>query len=393
MSFALPELVLRMVEDASVGKIVSVVGVGFIFAVALALVISSLVGVSIMPIDRLHSLVDERERQLESAQRLDKVAAGYSECVTRHLDLKLADSGPDCSFDVGSPGSISEPRTKDVLLAESVGLNLDLVLVELQERLRRQKAGLEQISANLKVSNPVAVNAQIKQRREIDRRRELTAQYETTVSKLVALRGEAKSGQAALRQRITEATSISNNIAVLGSHVTALLVFSVLLGVVVAQVSRLYIMAIDYQQNSAAMSDKRVQLSPERRLERQRLIATKFRYAEASFNLVLPIVLLGHGLSNYLRSWQIIPAGLEAANRIQPGSSAFVQGWLAEDAAVYVITLGCTVIAILLFFSAFRTYLSFRRKDELLMGLINQADSSGRADTSAGADGGKNAPV
>jgi hypothetical protein len=427
MNFVLPQLLERIFEDAGSGKIVSVVGVGLLLALAIGFRTSTEFGISLMPIDTAALTWERGSEALRHREALT--------CFVRAETAASAAHDTDCnalipweppepidgqeSDDLESECAATTKPTRrtvvDILRdpplvpdAEHDGTARALqARITLLDRCLAPATGRkERLSAALDAASGAARDLLRPQLDELDGRIRFLEKQRTVTASLKEVYESYGETLRTITDEVRNAAELKANLDRLGAHVGALIVLSVLLGVITAQIARLALYLTDWihdvraprsdperdgterpdpaavpergrsgDGSSILPSEERsrriVQLSPEQKLERQRLISTKLRYAESSLNLVLPVLALGWAGAEYVETWRI------AAD----GSPLRIAG---------------TGIALLLAWSAILTYRSFRRKDsELLRGAFTPViplREPGKVDPSRGADGTRNAP-
>jgi hypothetical protein len=155
-----------------------------------------------------------------------------------------------------------------------------------------------------------------------------------------------------LRNQTIDARSLELNLTSLATHTSGVLAISVVLGVVLSQVSRLVFVRLLYDRLLGAKSRR----PPARMLsneEREQLVTSYYRYVEGAINMIVPVVAFALVFPRYANA------------RLQ----------LADPVNAWTWAIAGLVLAGLLVAAGFTTYRSFREKEQELTG--KAAESGG----------------
>lgn len=264
MPLTVPQVVEKLLDTVNAGKVITEVGAGLALSVPTLMMLSLAGNVSVLPADM--------GKELKAAR---------AEAV-RILDEERNELGPVLA-------QVTDPK--------SVGtLKGDALESYARREIAARAAELEVIDAQI---NALLKSAGAPQSAQIQELMKQKIPLATRIDRLSAQRDSIEAARERLRtaeNRLEDARAFGNNIEVFSNNITATIAFSVILGMVLGQVSRLLFVNLLY--------DRFVQRSPVSPAEAVRngwatqqafddLIRGYYRFAEGSINMVAPALMFG----------------------------------------------------------------------------------------------------
>jgi hypothetical protein len=326
-----PEILDKLLDNANVGKVVTDVGSGFTLSLSVLMLVGVSTNLSVVPADRIRELSQEIAVQEKALEEQTEAFRPILSCSRSYpLREPAAGVGDPCQGRVAAAALEGDlyflARREIARLAaeiESLGEVIDA-------RVKKGMVGREDLHdlAREKADLAAVADRLVSQRESVDEQRERLD---------------------SLRNALTDARSLELNIASLSRHVSGVLALSVVLGVVLSQISRLVFVRWLYDRILA----RRGQRAPAGMLSdenRERLVTNYYRYVEGSINMVFPVLAFGLVFPRY------------ANGRLDVTGPVSALAW----------GLGGLVVAGLLVWSGFSTYRSFREKERELAGAADR---------------------
>lgn len=311
MALNLPQIVEKLLDTVNAGKVVTEVGSGLALAVPLLMLLSLGGRISVLPADRVRDLataLDEtRQRVLKEKQDL-RPALQYA-------------LGPDS----GDLQGVGADALYSMARREIAGLGAHVEVIDAQIAALLKAAPIPKDEIKLLIGEKVPLATRV------DR---LVAQKEV-------VEGEIER-QRALENQLADARSFATNVEVFSNNIMATIAFSIVLGVVLGQVSRLLFVNLLFDRfvvRSAISPAEAVRRGFATQQAFDDLIRGYYRFAEGSINMVAPTFLFGVLLPLYARA------------RLTEVGNAYL--W--TTAAVAVLSAAALV------FAGFFTYREYRR--------------------------------
>jgi hypothetical protein len=288
----IPDVISKLLDNANVGKFVTDVGAGLALAVSLLMIFGLSTGITVAPL----STADEL-RQQQAAQR--------------QLELE------------GEKAFCKEPNATEALAHRCY--------LEGVRRIARLNASIEAIRQQIaadqrgnKTSAPTLIKSQEELQSESD---DLSVRQAVVEERAAVL--------ATLNNQFSDANSFAFNARTIGENISALLALSVILGVIVSQVSRYVFIDNIFDR---ALKPPPTPLVVVADKEYDDLRTNYLRYVEGAINMIPPILLFGFVFPKF------------SAIELQQDVSAVTWGGAA------------VVISIVLGLVAFNTYKSYVNK-------------------------------
>jgi hypothetical protein len=297
MALNFTDIVAKIVDNASIGKVVTDVLPGLALAIPIVMLVSMWTSADLLPAQGRvglektkkgleRTLEDLRKEQAAARTRLgtaiDAIRRGKS-CPTTMEAIATASSAdkPLAAATNGTPA----PAPVDSALALTTTMAID----QLVDRIRGAEGSLldeKPVSGHLSCLLPFVV--------EFDARRQATERQEKRLTEI--------------GQQLSDASDISKNMQVFSNNLSAVLAVSVILGVIMSQLNRLVFVEFLFRWILPWALGKWFKPSPSGALavagvsqqERDALVSDYYRYAEGAMNMVWPLLLLGLVLPSYL---------------------------------------------------------------------------------------------
>lgn len=318
MAINISDAIEKFLDNASVGKAVTDVGAGFALAFSCVLAVGLITGVSVIPADQIRTLTMELDRQnvVLRQQKFDlRNALAESAKV-----IGTADSAPD------DPDALYRLGQRRIAL-------LAAYITAADERITR-------LSAQPNVPRSVYETDVAEKAKYAGVHDQLVSQKEIV--------DEQQQRVTTLENRLTDSRSLTANLETFTNNISAVLVFSVILGVVLSQVNRLLIISAVYDRllsdGTNTFERKSAVARSVNKDEYEYLVSNYYRYVEGSINMFWPVIAFG----------VVVPRFINA--KLVSVSAAW--HWISF--------LGCVVIASLLSVSGFFTYKVFREREKQL---------------------------
>lgn len=320
MALNVPEILVKLVDNANLGKVVTDVGAGLALSIPFVMLLGTWTGISVLPADRLSELAQEiKDEEQHLAREQDGFRGPLEEAA------KLTGSAPPRAEDTGEMLYSLARRQAAHLAAmlEVIDKQIDLAARGASrdgpsvERLSGQRTLLASLNDRL-----------ISQREAVDEILEHTG---------------------TLRNRREDAGSLVRNVEVFTDNLSAVLAFSVIFGVLLSQIQRLVFVDWIYDQilkrrRGGPTILSKIRQRAVRKKDYSELVSNYYRYVEGSINMIPAVLLFGLAFPQYANQ------RLALERIVRPGL------FLAGSAAV----------TLLLAVSGFFTYRRFREKEEEL---------------------------
>ena len=265
MALTVPQVVEKLLDTVNAGKIVTEVGSGLAMGIPMLMLLSLAGEISVLPADRGRDLkrwVEEAKVQTEREK--SELRPVLQSILNPPQDLKSADGD----------ALLSIARREIASMAAEV------------ELLDTQIAALLRPQGALPKADIQAV---------MDQKRPMVVQMDRLVAQKDIIEA-AVERQRSLENQLEDSRSFANNMEVFTNNITATLAFSVVLGVVLSQVSRLFFVNLFYDRLVP-----RATISPAEAVRRgwatqqmfDDLIRGYYRYTEGSINMIGPSLMFG----------------------------------------------------------------------------------------------------
>jgi len=335
MAINYPEILDKLLDNANVGKVVTDVGAGFALSLSLLMLMGVSTDLSVVPADRIRELTEESRAQAEVVESQIRAFEPLLAC-----SLTLPERDPAATIDgQGDPcegRAAAVPTTNLYFLArrEIARLSAEIATIDrlIDARIAKGMVGRDDIHdlARKKADLAAVADRLVSQRESVDEERERLD---------------------SLHNQLTDARSLELNLASLATHTSGVLALSVVLGVVLSQVSRLVFVRLLYDR----LLGKKSKRPPARMLsneEREQLVISYYRYVEGSINMIVPVVAFAVVFPRY------------ANTRLQ----------LTDPVNAWTWAIAGIALAGLLAVSGFTTYRSFREKEQELAGEVAERE-------------------
>ncbi len=310
MALTMTEVFQKILDNANIGKAVTDVGPGFALSIPLLMTLSLVSDVSVLPADRLREI------------RTDLTAA-QAELSTRKAALCniLGEQGEPCQSQ-STRERAEEGWVKGRRRIAQLSVTAD--------------AYREQARALAKAGKPVGDKEKAEGEAGLRQLELLAAQKE--------LSEESAARLATLNNRETDARSLEFNMVSFANQISIVIAFSVVLGVLVSQITHLLLVDLLFAKSRAIKLIAKLPITIAQLLSKQddELVKNYYRYMEGAINMVLPVLLTGHVFPRY------------AAQK------------LALSVSAVPLAIASWGVAVLLILVGFITYKSFISKRQSL---------------------------
>lgn len=325
MAIQIPEVIKTLFDNANVGKFVTDVGAGLALAAPLLMIFGLSTGITVIPLSTVAGL---KERQTDQDSRHYAAEAAF---------CQSDDAGNTGGADTGKTGEQDLPPTERAAAHECY--------LQGVRQIARLNASVEavrqQIAADQRANRPLAADLLGQLREQQGEADDLAVRQ--------AIVEEHSATRAALTTQLADANSFSFNMRALGENLSALLAFSVILGVIISQLSRYIFVESIFDRILKKRSETPLVVVTSQ--DYQELRTNYLRYVEGAINIIPPILLFGIVFPVYARD----------ALRLNPPVSPLAWGF------------GSAVVSLLLGLVAFNTYRSYTKKlEELSAGFAPQ---------------------
>jgi hypothetical protein len=348
MALNFPEMLNKLFDNANAGVAVTHVGTGFALSVPLLMMVSLATGVSVLPADAGYDLRREMgAARYEVLQAKLALAAPLAPVLERSCGCSTGKASGECAKAcqlLDSVHKVDKIRRRE---GEDINKDLDELYTLARQHLAALGAELEVVSSQ--------VQNELKSGRGGPELKNLLASKLTLTrlnDPLLAQRDAvdaARERQKTVENELKDANTFSVNLEMLTNKITAVMAFSVVIGVVLSQLSRLIFMhwlfdtllrlrrARTHVQALAAPPAGKTK--EELQKTRDELISGYYRYAEGCVNMIAPVLLFGIVFPVYAHK------NLEVA-----------ETWL------WILRLACYGGAALLLCAGYITYKDYRKK-------------------------------
>lgn len=323
------ELIRKFMDNINLGKFVTDVIPGMLLTMALVLVVGKFGNLSIFPADQTGDI----------EQRSKKISKRIAH-ETGIIGTLLQEAGQDAPLSAETlEDSLLELYTRLLHKVEVFSVHA--------EALKAQIEILSKLPAEKLPPRRQELESLIKEREDLLLKANQFKAHKTIIDTLEVRKLRYQS-------KIEEQRALSKNVEVFNKSFSALLIFGIALGLILSQINRL--LFIDLLFNSVysirrgdrktrddaarAQAFSSILSDAQAKETYDRIISQYYRYVEGSLNMALPLVAIITALTLYLNG-----SGLEL-----------------------ILMVGLSlVIAVLLYWIAYRNYTSFRTKEKMLL--------------------------
>ena len=307
MPLSVPQVVEKLLDTVNAGKVITEIGAGFALSIPTLMMLSLAGNISVLPADMGQELKAERDKAQEV------------------LDEERRELGPVLA-------EVADPNAPTAATARAATLEGDALESYARREIAALAAELEIVDARVQALLRTPSASQGAQLQELIKEKKPLA---TRVDRLSAQRDSIEAARERLRtaqNRLDDSRSFANNIEVFSNNITATIAFSVILGMVLGQVSRLVFVNLLYDRVVP-----RSEVSPAQAVKNgwatqeafDDLIRGYYRFAEGSINMVGPVLMFGIVFPLYAR--QRLP-------EVQSGYLAVLSVLSIGSAAALVVT-------------------------------------------------------
>ena len=265
MALSLPGIVEKLLDTVNAGKVVTEVGSGLAVAVPLLMLLSLAGRISVLPADR------DRELSTALAQAHQRVVKEKEDLRPVLNDVLGADAGNLAALDGDALYSMARREIA------GRGAQVEVVDAQIAALLKATPLPKDEIKLLVAEKMPLAT--------KLDR---LVAQKEVIEIEIER--------QRSLENQLADARSFATNVEVISNNITATIAFSVILGLVLGQVSRFLFINLLYDRfvpRETVSQVEAVRRGWATQKDFDDLIRGYYRFAEGSVNMVAPTFLFG----------------------------------------------------------------------------------------------------
>jgi len=345
MALNVSDVIDKLLDNASVGKVVTDVGAGFALSISCVLGVGLLTGISVVPLDRSKELnaIKDNETYVLCVQKAELEPLLNAAAEVEKLDKVTIT--PRCN-DVR--------RTSDAAATNQAGRDEALRAADELYRLAERRiallaARLTTLDTKIEAFTKPA-NADRKTYEPLlDERVPFARVHDQLISQKDLIDTQQQRVSTAENQ-LADARSFSVNMEGFTNNISAVLAFSVVLGVVLSQMNRLIFVNWIYESILKTRYPKLAKgtRSPNTRLlnktEYDETVSNYYRYVEGSINMIVPVIAFG----------AVAPRFVDA--KLQAVGPFWIWVWLLTSA----------LVAGLLIVSGYKTYVTFREKESAI---------------------------
>jgi hypothetical protein len=337
MALNISDVINKLLDNANVGKAVTDVGSGFALAISFVLGVGLVTGISVIPMDRSKPLTAQRAQQFQVLCEQKAELAALLDGAAEILKLDKTQTTPRCSDLNSTPTTPdAQKRSDDAIRAAD-----ELYRIS-QRRIAALAAQIATFDDRLTALQKAAA-ADTKTMDAVLAAKEPYAKVHDQLVNQKELIDTQQQRVTTLENQLSDARSFTANIEGFTNNISALLAFSVVLGVIISQLNRLVLVNWIFE-SILSRDHKPREIKNVNKEAKDDLVTNYYRYVEGSINMIVPVIAFGI----------VVPRFIDA--RLEPVSAA-VQ-WMSFLTGV--------IIAALLAISGFLTYKTYRQKEALL---------------------------
>jgi hypothetical protein len=270
------EVLQKIIDNANLGKVVTDVGPGFALSIPLLMTLSLSSGISILPADRLREIVESRKGAESEVARLK---SGF--CAILQNQGEACTEPPE---DKAAEGWVKGRR-------RIAHLSVDV------ESYREYRRSQTKQGRSVPEDAGKRGDEQARQLEELNSQRDLTE--------------EASARLESLRNQEADARSLEVNMVSFANNLSLIVAFSVVLGVLVSQISHLLFVDLIYERHPAIRKLREAApVSSQQLMSKQddELVKNYYRYTEGAVNSILPVLLTGFVFPRYAQRYAVLEA-------------------------------------------------------------------------------------
>ncbi len=304
---ALLRTIKNLFDNLHFGKLITDVGPGLVITIGVLLLISAVSQYQFIPSDSSARLAEEYLRHTDELARkytallcdIGDERYGLQQRKTVSCLCPEEKNGLDTQTKCFPPGDTGHQLSP--IEADASGRKLIFVSSEMARVHAEAEGRLEDLDRRIAVGNEIP---RFELQDSLQKRGELVGRIAATKSALESLELEQTAANA-VRTAYDESRSILNNITALTSHLTELLLFSVLAGVANAQIARFVFIRFLFDRLLRPFRGESVRRDQSESLliigedDRYTMLTEYYRYAESAINFAVPVVILGAGIAVY----------------------------------------------------------------------------------------------
>lgn len=316
MALTVPSILNKVLDNATLGKIIADFAPGLAFAIPFLMVVNLLTGASIMPADQIMTL----EQDLKTLKsQLDEQKQPMVNVLG---DVPaLANEQPDISY------------TLEKLYALTV-----LYATDFDTQVKSIDKLIEKPTVDKNDELPI-IDSMVAKRSELLPLHGRLESQKVVVDTLLERRKR-------LDNQLVKAHSFAVNVDTFTNNISLLLAFSIIFGVIISQFNRLLFVDRLYANKLEGDKDKVICVSVENQArflsqeEKNNLVSEQYRYMEGSINMIWPVLAFGIVFPWYF------------CKRV------------SADLSIWLIVPFCILLVVALYYSGYATYKRYRKKEK-----------------------------